>query len=56
MVNPQEIPQLVTELYDMSREYLLQETVEPAKNLGKQRHGIGATIMATGAASASFKV
>jgi Putative Actinobacterial Holin-X, holin superfamily III len=50
MANPQEIPQLVTELYDMSREYLRQETVEPAKRLGKQAGmGIGgAMVMATG--------
>jgi hypothetical protein len=50
MANPQEIPQLVTELYDMSREYLRQETIEPAKQLGKQAGmGIGgAMVMATG--------
>ena len=50
MVNPQEIPQLVTELYDMSREYLRQETLEPAKRLGRQAGmGIGgAMVMATG--------
>ena len=51
MANPQEIPQLVTELYDMAKEYLRQETVEPAKRLGKQAGmGIGgAIVMSIGA-------
>ncbi len=35
MAEPHEIPQLTTELIDMSREYLRQETLEPAKALGK---------------------
>ena len=35
MADPKEIPQLATELVDMSKEYLLQETVEPAKRLGR---------------------
>ena len=30
-----EIPQLVTELFDMAKEYLRQETIEPAKKLGR---------------------
>jgi hypothetical protein len=30
-----QIPELATELYAMSKDYLLQETVEPAKRLGK---------------------
>ncbi len=34
MPEPKEIPELATELYTMSKEYLLQETVEPAKKLG----------------------
>lgn len=34
MPEPKEIPELATELYEMSKEYLLQETVEPAKRLG----------------------
>ena len=34
MPEPKEIPELATELYEMSKEYLLQETVEPAKKLG----------------------
>lgn len=51
MPNPQEIPQLATELVDMSREYLRQETLEPAKKLGKHAGmGIGGSIvMAVGA-------
>jgi hypothetical protein len=35
MPEPHEIPQLTTELIDMSREYLRQETIEPVKRLGK---------------------
>ena len=51
MANPQEIPQIATELVEMSREYLRQEIVEPAKRLGKHAGmGIGgALIMAVGA-------
>lgn len=35
MADPKELPQLVTELLDMSKEYLRQETIEPAKALGR---------------------
>ena len=35
MPDPKEIPQMITELVDMSKEYLRQETIEPAKRLGK---------------------
>lgn len=51
MAKPQEIPQIATELVEMSREYLRQETLEPAKQLGKQAGmGIGgALVMAVGA-------
>lgn len=46
MANPQEIPQIATELVEMSREYLRQETLEPAKQLGVQAGmGIGGAIM-----------
>ncbi len=46
MANPQEIPQLATELIDMSREYLRQETIEPAKALGKHAGmGIGGAMV-----------
>lgn len=51
MPNPQEIPQIATDLVDMSREYLRQEVVEPAKLLGKEA-GLGfggAVLMAIGA-------
>ncbi|MEX2251136.1 MAG: phage holin family protein [Acidimicrobiia bacterium] len=46
MPSPQEIPQLATELIDMSREYLRQETIEPAKALGKHASmGIGGAMV-----------
>jgi hypothetical protein len=35
MAGPKEIPELVNELVDLSKEYLRQETIEPAKKLGK---------------------
>ncbi|MGH8873380.1 MAG: phage holin family protein [Acidimicrobiia bacterium] len=45
MAEPNEIPQLTTELIDMSREYLRQETLEPAKRLGKRAGmGIGGAV------------
>jgi hypothetical protein len=45
MADPREIPQLTTELIDMSREYLLQETLEPAKRLGRHAGmGLGGAL------------
>jgi hypothetical protein len=45
MAEPHEIPQLTSELIDMSREYLRQETLEPAKALGKAAGmGIGGAM------------
>jgi len=35
MASPAELPDLVREFTDMSKEYLRQETVEPAKQLGR---------------------
>ena len=35
MAKPAEIPQLVSELVDMSKAYLEQETVKPLKQLGR---------------------
>ena len=35
MAGATELPELVKEFTDMSKEYLLQETVEPAKQLGR---------------------
>lgn len=35
MANPAELPELVEEFVEMSKEYLRQETVEPAKKLGR---------------------
>ena len=50
MAEPQEIPQLTTELIDMSRDYLRQETIEPAKRLGRHAGlGIGgAAVLSIG--------
>lgn len=51
MPKAQEIPHIASDLVDMSREYLRQETLEPAKKLGKHAGmGIGgAIILAVGA-------
>lgn len=35
MANPQEIPELASELLQLSKDYLRQETIEPAKRLGR---------------------
>jgi hypothetical protein len=35
MPTAQELPELISESIDLSKEYLKQETVEPAKRLGK---------------------
>ncbi len=35
MAEPNELPQMVTDLVGMSKEYLRQETLEPAKKLGR---------------------
>ena len=35
MANATELPGLVTEFVDLSKEYLRQETIEPAKQLGR---------------------
>jgi hypothetical protein len=46
MADPREIPQLTTELIDMSREYLRQETLEPAKRLGRNAGmGLGGALV-----------
>lgn len=45
MADPKEIPELAGELLDLSKEYLRQETIEPAKRLGRMA-GLG---MAAGA-------
>lgn len=58
MPGPHEIPEKLTELYQMSKEYLRQETIEPAKRLGKQAaFGIGgAILMALGASLLAWGV
>lgn len=51
MSNINELPQLATELFDLSKQYLRQETLEPAKRLGKVA-GLGlaaALLLAIGA-------
>ncbi len=35
MARPTELPQLISEFFDLAKEYLRQETVEPAKRLGR---------------------
>jgi hypothetical protein len=51
MPSAREIPEIATELVDMAREYLRQETLEPAKQLGKQAGMAvgGAMVMGIGA-------
>ena len=58
MANAQEIPHIATELVEMTKEYLLQETLEPAKKLGKHA-GLGfggALIMAVGAVCLAWAI
>lgn len=48
---PKEIPDLITELVTMSKDYLRQETVEPARRLGKYAgFGLGGAAMFSTAA------
>lgn len=51
MAKQSELPEMVTELVDMSKTYIRQETIEPAKKLGRTA-GIslaGAFVLAIGA-------
>jgi hypothetical protein len=46
MSSPKELPQLVSELTDLSKQYIMQETVEPAKRLGRVAGmGFGAGVL-----------
>jgi hypothetical protein len=46
MADIQEIPQLVRDLVDMSKDYLRQEVIEPIKNLGRHAGmGLGGAIL-----------
>ena len=46
MAQIQDIPRLISEFIALAREYLIQETVEPAKKLGWfAGHSIGATVL-----------
>lgn len=43
---PQELPELVSELVTMSKDYLRQEAVEPARRLGKYAgYGLGGAAL-----------
>jgi hypothetical protein len=45
MPDPKQIPQLATELYELSKDYLRQETIEPAKRLGRYAgFGLGGAL------------
>ena len=46
MAGPSELPQLVTEFVDIAKEYLRQETIDPAKQLGRfAGFTIGASLL-----------
>lgn len=46
MGNMQELPQMVTELVDLSKQYLQQEAVDPAKRLGRTAGmGLAAAVL-----------
>ncbi|MDJ0955002.1 MAG: hypothetical protein QNJ81_15090 [Acidimicrobiia bacterium] len=46
MPGPQELPEMVTEFVDMSKEYLRQETIETANTLGRfAGYTIGAAFL-----------
>jgi hypothetical protein len=46
MPDPREIPELTSELIDLSREYLREQTIEPAKRLGKHAAmGLGGAMV-----------
>ena len=46
MAGATELPGLVTEFVDMSKEYLRQETIEPAQRLGRfAGYSLGASLM-----------
>ncbi len=51
MSSPKELPELVSDLYTMSKEYLVQETIEPARQLGRYAgFGLGAGALFAAAA------
>jgi len=46
MAGATELPQMVTEFVDLSKEYLRQETIEPAKQLGRfAGFTVGASVL-----------
>jgi hypothetical protein len=46
MSGPKELPELVNDLVGMSKEYLRQETLEPARRLGKYAsYGLGGALL-----------
>jgi hypothetical protein len=47
---PKEIPQLVGDLFQLSKQYLRQETLDPARRLGRfAGFGLGAAVCFAGA-------
>ena len=47
MASPRELPQLISEFVEMAKEYLRQETLGPAKRLGRYAgFSIGAGVIA----------
>lgn len=51
---PQELPDLVRDLWAMSKEYFRQETLEPGKRLGKQAALGGAAALSFSLAALLF--
>lgn len=52
MADPKQIPQLASELYEMSRDYLRQEAVDPLKKVGTNAGlGVGGAVLLAVAAT-----
>jgi hypothetical protein len=46
MPDPKQIPELATELFELSKDYLRQETIDPAKRLGRYAGmGVGGSVL-----------
>lgn len=55
MADPKQVPELAAELFEMSKQYLRQETIEPAKRLGRYA-GMGVAGAVAFALAAVFLV